>query len=352
MTMSSKKNEETLREELGAFGLSETEINTYLALLSHGEATTNTVSQDADVTQRAVYGIAERLENRGLVRVNDHASPTTIRALPPEEAMANLSERLELITPLLQERFNETQPRTPRVKMMKTRETVLKHIRSAISQAEHEVVLAIPEQIYPEVRSELRAAVSRNVLVLLLLGDIEDFEGDANRFAGSADVVHFWSESVPVLYTVDDRLAMIGSAEVVSGTHNDEDAVEVSQSRLTGTVLSTYLGTYWPASTESYVTDPYPLPRTFDWFRQAALHAALHHSNGTDLWAEVETSTGRAISGPVSRIRQALVEPATNDFSVETSLTIQTDKGEVRIGGPDSFIEEYEARSITLKVNS
>lgn len=349
MTRPSKENEETLRKELETFGLSETEINTYFALLSHGEATTNTVSQDADVTQRAVYGIAERLENRGFVRVNDHASPTTIRALPPEKAMANLSERLKSITPLLQERFNETQPQTPEVKMMKTRETVLKHIRSAISQAEHEVILAIPEHVYLEVQSELQAAVSRDVLVLLLLGDLDVPEGDGSRFAGSADVVHFWDESVPVLYTVDDQLAMIGSAAVVSGTHNDEDAVEVSNSRLTGTVLSTYLGTYWPASTELYVTDPCSLPRTFDWFRQAVLHAMLHHINGTDLWATIETSTGREISGPITNIRQALVEPATNDFSVETSLTIQTDNREIRIGGPDSFIEEYEAQSVTLK---
>lgn len=113
---------------------------------------------------------------------------------------------------------------------------------------------------------------------------VHDPGGDESRFEGVADVVRVWEEHVPVLYAVDDTVAMIGSADVLSGTHHDGDAVEVSRSRLTGTVLGTYLGTYWPAATEAYVTEPYPLPHTFDWFRQAALHARLHEMAGTDLW--------------------------------------------------------------------
>lgn len=352
MTKANERDDLALKDELSTFGLSETEIDTYLALLRRGEATTNTVSEDADVTQRAVYSIAERLENRGLVRVNDHASPTTIRALPPREAMANLTDRLESITPLLEDRFNETQPQAPQIQMIKSRETVLKRVKNAISQAENEIILAIPEHIYSEIKSELRAAVNRDVLVFLLLGDMQKFEGDENHFSGFADVVHYWGESVPVLYTVDSQSAMIGSADIVSGTYNDEDAVEVSQTRLTGTVLGTYLGTYWPASTELYITDPYELPRTFDWFRQAALHATLHHQTGTELWANVKTNSGVEISGRVTQIRQAFVEPATNDFSLETSLRIETTEGEVSVGGPETFLEDYEAESVTLQVDS
>lgn len=339
----------SLESELRAFGLSETEIDAYLALLRHGEATTSAVADDTDVTQRAVYGIAERLEDRGLVRVNDHASPTTIRAIPPEEAMGNLTERLSALTPLLEERFNETRPETPTVEMVKSRETVLKRVKRAISGAEHEVVLAVPEAVYPAVEEELRDAVERDVLVLLLLSDAGTDPANADRFAGAADLVRAWDERVPLLYTVDDRVAMIGSADVVSKTHNSEDAVEVSRSRLTGTVLSTYLGTYWPAATELYVTEPCPLPRAFDWFRRAALHAALHRIGGTDLWADIETVDGETLAGPVVEVRQTLVDPTTNDVAVATSLRIETEDGEVSVGGPDAFIEDYEAASVSLR---
>lgn len=341
-----------LREKLSDLGLSETEVDTYLALLSRGEATASTVAEDADLSQQAVYNITERLEDRGLVRVNEHASPKTIRALSPETAMANLTEQIESITPLLEERFNETEPRTPKIEMVKSRETVLKRLTAAISDAEHEVILAVPEHVYPEVRSELEAAVARDVFVLLLVGNVDDVEADAERFAGVADVVHCWRENVPFLYTVDDQTAMIGSADVVASVHNEESAVEVSQSRLTGTVLGTYLGTYWPASTEVYVTDPYPLPRTFDWFRQAALHAALHQQAGADLRTDIETVSGERVSGPVVEVRQAFVEPATNDFSLETSLHVGTEDGVVSVGGTDTFIEDYEARTVTLRADS
>ena len=341
----------TLKERLANFGLSDKEIESYLALLSRGEATASTISGDADVSQQAVYKIVERLADRGLAQVNSHTSPTTIRAIPPATAMAKLTDEIESITPLLEERFNESQPEAPEVQMIKSRETVLKRAKKAISQAEKEVALAIPEYAYSEVESELRTAVDREALVLLLVGETSSAGVDRGRFAGSADVVHCWEEEVPFLYTVDDRTALIGGADVVTGSHTDGDSVEVTRSRLTGTVLGTYLGTFWPASTEVFVTNPYPLPRTFDWFRQAILHAALHEREGTDLWADIETGDGEELSGRVSEIRQGLVEPATNEFSLQTSLFIETNEGTVSIGGPTPFLEDYEGKRVTLRRN-
>jgi sugar-specific transcriptional regulator TrmB len=342
-------NNSVIKESLSTIGLSESEIDTYLALLERGEATISTIAEDADVTQQAMYSISDRLEDRGLVRVNDHASPKTIRALPPDEAITNLTSQVESITPLLNERFNETEPQTPEIQMVQSKETVLRRLKSAISEAQHEAIVSVPESVYPEIKSELEGAVNREALVLLLLGNVDSIEGVEDQFDGIADVVHAWDENVPFQYVIDDRLAMAGSAEVFSGSHADGDAVEVSRSRLTGTVLGTYLGTYWPASTELFVTDPYELPRTFDWFRQAALHARLHEMNEVKLWAEVETTEGGVISGTVSQVRQGMIEPPTNEFFVETSLVIETDDGRVTVGGPGSFIEDFEAHSVTLR---
>jgi sugar-specific transcriptional regulator TrmB len=347
MTQPSGPDGAELREELRVFGLSDTEIETYLAVLKRGEATTSVIAEDADVTQRAVYDIAERLEDRGLVRVNDHASPTTIRAVPPNEALATLSTRLESMAPALEGLFTETQPQAPEIQMVKSRQTALKRLRTAIAGAEKEVLVAIPEHVYPTVEDELAAAVDRDVLVLMLVGDVEDVEGSS--FAGSANVVRCWGESLPFVYTVDDRSAMIGGADILSGTHTDEEAVAVTQRGLAGSILGLYLSAYWPASTEVYVSEPYPLPRTFDWFRQATFHAIRHRQQGVDLWADVETVDGTRLSGRVSQIRQAFIDPATNEFTLENSLYLETDEGEVSVGGGGSFIEDYEAASVTLR---
>lgn len=348
---SERLDDATLREELSVFGLSDTEVETYLALLSQGEATTRTVAEDTDVTQRSVYNIAGRLEERGLVRVKDHASPTTVRALPPQEAIGTLSARLESMTPSLEERFNDAASQAPEIQMVKSRETALNRLRAAISGSEKEALVAVPEHVYPEIEAELRAAVERDVLVFLLLGEMDDYDGEVNDFAGVADVVRYWDTGLPFLYTVDAESAMIGNADVLSGAHTDEEAVTVSQRHLTGAVLGVNLSAYWPASTQLYVTDPVPLPRSFDWFRQAVFHAFLHRQRGTDLWADIETEDGTKHSGAVKQVKQAFVEPSTNNYTLEMSLYLETGRGEVTFGGPGAFIEDYKTESVTLRTN-
>lgn len=349
MTRSSGEDEEDLREELSVFGLSDTEIDTYLALLSRGEATTRTVAEDADVTQRAVYGIAERLERRGLVRVKDHASPTTISALPPREAMEDLSARLESITPSLEERFDDPVNQAPEIQMIKSRETALKRLRTAISEAETEAFVAVPKHVYPEIESELRGAADRGVFTFLLLGENDESDDECD-FAGVADVVRYWSANLPFLYIVDDGSAMIGDPHVLAVPHNDREAVTVSQKHLSGSVLGMFLSAYWPASEIRYVTAPEPLPASFDWFREAVFHAHLHRQEGRDLWADVVTKSGEELSGLVTDVRQAFVEPSTNDYTLETSLYLETDDGEVSFGGPGAFIEDYRAERVALRL--
>ncbi len=352
MRGSTPLDEATLRDELSVFGLSDTEIDTYLALLTHGEATTRTVAEDADVTQRAVYGIAERLENRGLVRVKDHASPTAIRALPPAEAMDNLSDRLESLTPSLEDRFNDATSTAPEIRIVKSRETVLKRLRTALSEAEHEAFVTVPMDIYPKIEQELRAAVDRDVLVFLLLGQMHEseVENPASQFEGVADVVSCWDARLPFMYAVDNDSATIGDVDFFTGPHGDKKAVAVSEQHLSGTVNAMYLSAYWPASTELYVADPDPLPNSFDWFRQAVVQGYLHHRDGTQLWADIETDCGTEISGRVSQIRQAFVGDSTNQYTLEASIYLETEDGEVSFGGPGAFIEDYQTETVDLRV--
>jgi len=342
-------DDQTLRDELSVFGFSDTEIDTYLAVLAQGETTVSTVSEEADVTQRAVYNIAERLEDRGLVTVNDHASPTTVRALPPQEAIDSLSNRLESITPTLEDRYNETAPQAPEIQIVKARETAVKRLREGISNAEHEVLVAVPEHAYEDIEPELQTAVDRGVLVFLLIGGMEDLGDDKPRLNETAAVLRSWSESLPFMYAADDTAAMIGHSGILSGTHVDQEAVAVSQQNLAGSIVGLYFGAYWPSATELHVREPEPLPRTFDWFRHSVLEAVLHRRQGETLEAVVRTDEGTEIAGRVSQIRQAFAEPATNDYTLETSLYLETDDGEVSVGGPGSFIEDYEGDIVRLR---
>lgn len=179
-----------------------------------------------------------------------------------------------------------------------------------------------------------------------------DVPGDSERFAGVADVVRYWDESLPLVYTIDDSAAMIGEAEIVASGHSSEAAVTVSERQLSGSILGMCFSTCWPAATELYVTEPGPLPRTYDWFWQATLNAILHLQAGVDLYADIETDDGTLLSGPVTEVRQAFVEPATNDSTLENSFMVDTDEGIVSVGGSGSFIEDDEAETVRLRERS
>ncbi|QLH81631.1 TrmB family transcriptional regulator [Halosimplex pelagicum] len=338
-----------LREQLRVFGLSDNEINTYFALLELGEATTSAVADEAGVTQRSVYNIVERLEGRGLVRVNDHVSPTTIRALPPREAMADISERIDAMTPALEERFTETRPRTSEIEMAKSRRKALKNLREDIESAESEVLVSVPADVVPEIEDELRAARERGALVLLLVGEVENIDAAAERYAGLATVVRCWGDEMAFAYAVDDERAMIGSPEVFDGAYFEEGVVWVSEWGLTGAVIATFLGAYWPFPWEVHVADPVELPATFEWFRTATFTAVRHRRMGTDLRAAVETESGERVVGRVNDVRQALVDPATNQFTLENGFVLDTDEGTVSVGASGGYLEDYRGTSVRLR---
>lgn len=350
---------EEVRAELATFGLSEKEIQTYLSVLDHGEAEVSEISERADVSKRYAYNVAETLAERGLVRVNDHTTPTTVRARPPAEALDALASRLGALAPALERRFDRSEPQSAHFEEIKARRTALKRLRGILADVENEAFVSLPANVYGRLRSELEAAVERGVLVLLLLGDADgsaetgatgaNGRDPAGRFDGAATVVRRWTENVPFMVVGDNRSAMVGDPDLLTGAHGAETAVALAQPDLAGSVLSTFISGFWPVADEVFVGDPRPLPATYRTLRGAVVQATLHRRNGTALRATVDPESGPTISGPVTDVRQGLVEPRTNDFPVENCLVIDAeDRGVISVGGPGAFVEDYAAESVRL----
>lgn len=343
-------DEGTLRKELNTFGLSDKEIETYLAVLSCGEATATAIVDEAEVSKRYVYSIAERLSERGLVEVNNHASPTTIRARPPAEAISQMSERLQSLTPSLEDRYVQTERQTTQFQTVKSRQTAIKHLRELITGATEEIILCLPLAIQEKFKHELIRAVNRDILVVGLFSDAEPDQIDPSCFNSRATVVRTWSESGPFMAVADNHDAIVGDAGLLSGTHQDETAVRLSQGHLAGSILGSVIGSFWPIADEAYVARPGELPRQFDAFRHAVVEAVLHHQQGTDLIVEVKTEEGTELSGPLVDIRQCIVRPETGTFPVENGLIVELESGDtVSIGGPGAFVEDHSAETVTVR---
>ncbi len=349
-------NTVALENQLKQFGLSEKEIQTYLTILEHGEAKASTIADDTGVSKRYVYSICEELEERGFVDVDDHVVPTKIRAKPPEEVIEMLSSQLEDIEPVLKQRYSETSSRPQRFDVIKSRVTVIKRLREYIKSAEEELVIAVPESYLPEVAEQLGAAIDRGVLVLLLVSDVNDPEhvlDGIDRPVGS--VIRTWELGMPVLLAADEQLGIASPAEMVSRANSDDRAIAIVQGQIVPIIAGSFLANYWPFAQQHSVVDPVELPTTYRSFRHATLQATLHNQAEATIYARataqpVDTDDPfTTLEGTVVETRQGMVEPRTNTIPIEHTIIVETDEGTVSVGGPDSFLEDYEARKVTLE---
>ena len=344
----------TLRAHLRRFGLSEKEVDTYLTLLEHGEATASTIADVAGVSKRYVYSVSETLEDRGFVRVADHAVPTTIRALPPDEVVDELIRDAEAMRPALEARHTRTEPSSEQFEVIKSRVTVLKRIRSVIADADDELTLSIPAERLDEVEAELKAARDRGVLVVLLISGTSELDRETTDIAS---VTRVWRERMPTMLTADRRVGAVAPIGMLSSAHSDTQAIVFAQKHLGPVIVASFFGNYWPVAREVDVADPIALPITETNFRQIVLQATLWLRADTPLTADIEGRTTADnepvdLSCRVVGVTQGLVEPTNNSFPVEHSLTVETDGNTYTVGGYGAFLETIEADCVQLAVDS
>ncbi|WEL17621.1 MULTISPECIES: TrmB family transcriptional regulator [unclassified Halorhabdus] len=352
----SENDDSALARQLEHFGLSDTEIQTYLAVLEHGEAKASTIADATGVSKRYVYSVCEELEDQGFVEVNDHVVPTKIRAKRPEDVIEILSNRLDEIEPALERRFSEAETRPQRFDVIKSRVTVVKRIGEYIDDAEQRVALSIPYSTLPQVVEELQAAVDRGVFVLLLVTDVDSDPADFTEYDRPiASVVRSWNVPIPVMLAVDHELGIISSSEMMTVANSDERAISLVQDRIVPTLFGSFLANFWSSADQQYVIDAASLPGTYESIEQAVFQATLHLRNDTAITARVEATPAASetdtetVTGRVVATRQGVVDPITNEFPIEHTLVLETDEGRTTVGGHGAFLEEYAARTVTLE---
>jgi HTH-type transcriptional regulator, sugar sensing transcriptional regulator len=339
---------------LERFGLSAKEIDTYLAILEHGESKASTIADAADVSKRYVYSISEELEQRGFVEVDDHSVPTLIRPVPPETVVERLSRSVEEIEPEIRSRFTRTERTGEQFEVIKARQTVLKRLQELLSNAEAEVTLSLPADVLPQIRSTLEETVDRGVLVLLLLGGTTDENRDIASLAGTASTVRTWDALVPTMLTVDRRHGLLAPSEMLTSSTSETKAISLTQEQLAPVLAGSFLANYWPTAEERYVTTPDELPRTYDGFRNAVFQIALYRATDTPIEATVtgmplgDRDLPSTLTGEVVSVRQSLVRPESSTLPIENAFEIEVDGERYTIGGSGAFLEDFEADSVTI----
>ncbi|ACV46345.1 MULTISPECIES: TrmB family transcriptional regulator [Halomicrobium] len=348
-------DDSTLSERLMQLGLSEKEVDTYLTVLEQGELTASEISDVTGVSKRYVYSISESLEERGFVDVDDHVVPTKVRARNPSEVIELLTDELTEMEPALSERHSQTERNLQRFDVLKSRQTMIKRIRSYIADASNEITLSISYEQLPEVEDELRAAVDRGVLAMVLVTGVPANSLEAAAFDGIATLVRTWDQITPLTLTVDQQYSVLAPVDMMVRSNSELRAISLVQRQLVPILTGSFFGNYWPIAAEVYVDDPRSLPAEYGCFRHAVLDATLHLRDDRPISIDTavtpcrDTEDRQSIEGTVIGTHQGLVEPATNDFPVENSLVVKTNNRRVTVGGPGAMLEDFEAKdTVTL----
>ncbi|ESP88836.1 TrmB family transcriptional regulator sugar-binding domain-containing protein [Candidatus Halobonum tyrrellensis] len=350
--------------QLERFGLTEKEAAVYLALVDRGEAKPPVVASDADVSVSYVYQVCERLETEGLVTVNDHRTPTTMRARPPSETLRARIDRMHDALEAVERRYDRPTDDMESLEVLRARAAMYERLRGHVESADDELFVSVPLAAVRELADALRDAVDRGVLVLLAVG-AEAGEVRSADVDGVATAVRRRVGGTTVYVSADMTRGVVAPASVLGWDHGESEGVSYGNLTVAVAVESAFLGTTWPMAEEVLLRRPSPLPRTYRTIRPATYDATLHRRAGRTVRAEVEArpartrvdldtwdpdgATRRSLVGTVVGTRQCLVDPPTGEFALENELSLATGDGTVRVGGRGAFREDYEAVRVTLR---
>lgn len=348
--------DEEFGEWMRRFGFTEKEVETYDAILENGPATASDIATETDVSKRHVYNIAEKLERREFVVINDFVNPTRIEPAEPDRVYRTLREEAEQMYQTLELRYQQQDGRHEGVNVLKSRSTVVRRIRAMVSSAEDRIAISLPSEIVTTLGEDLREAVNDDVTVLLLLfGGHRGDDIPGVSLEGVGDVVRYSDTEVPVLVAVDRKAGLVSRRGALTQPNSQVNAIFFGKSYLERVVFSAMINTDWVMADEIHTTPPDALPHTYTNIRQAVINAALHERANRTLRAEVEARAAgngektRHLSGEVVGLRQRLVEPTSDANPGQCSLHLWDGNERKSVGGSDAHMEEYRAYSITLE---
>jgi sugar-specific transcriptional regulator TrmB len=344
-------DESELLDGLEHLGFSRQEARIYLFVAEHGRTDLARLASVIDSSMGFVRRACDRLQANGLLTV-DGGSPTTVRARPSVDELDDRAFRLAELVSTLNRRYTRDANPVDTIDVLKPGADVHQRAAELIVGADREIMLSASANDLAALAGPLDAALDRDVLVVLVIGQREGVP----RHAASGSVVRTTPHPLPIVLSVDKRRGVLSPSSVVSTERIPVGPLAFDNYTVASTVLGFFLGTLWQPASELAIRRPVSLPHEYgNRFWKAVLDATLHRQANRPLRARatVRTPQGQdeptTLTGRVVDTRQRLVEPTTGAFPLEHGIFLDTGGRVVSLGGsPGAFKEAYETTSITL----
>jgi len=326
------------------FNLGEYEIDAYLAVLESGQLTASEIADRTDIPQPRVYDTVRSLADRGLVELRE-SRPMQIVAIDPEDAFGEVQASFSEMVDELAARYTAPARETEAVSLVKSRSTIIRHLRECIEAAEYELALSLTPELLGEFGDTLERQIAAGVSIDLLVTpasaapDPETFE----YLSVATTVRARRGITTPVLAVADGEHSVYATQDAL---RDDQDRYGVIFNRSAlGFLISGFFGTvlWTTAETLAVNTEERPFPRRYASIRRAVKDV---RGLGGEFYAtvegrDIETGGSRVISGKI-------VDVSFEDSEEVAAISIETDDGIIEVGGLVAALEEIEGQAIHI----
>jgi len=325
------------------FDFGDYEVRAYLTVLEGGEMTAAEIASEADIPQPRVYDTVRDLAAEGFLELRE-SRPMTVRAVDPEEAFDDVRTSLDDLVEGLEERYTTPPQETDAAAVVRSRATIRRQLRQVIDRAEHELVLSLTPDLVGRFEEALQSARERGVNVDLLVSP-ESEAPDPDEFEYTDIATRARCRrglTTPILAIADGSDAVYATRAALQG--DERYAVVFGRSEL-GFLVSAFFETVVLPTTTTLATaeDERGWPRQY-----ATLRRCVRDLEGAEgpLYATVQ---GRdVLTGEHRTVEGEVLDHSTGTDLGRASLTVETESGEVAVGGQLAAVEDVEAHELEI----
>lgn len=339
-------------------GLSPYQADAYVALLGLGSAPVTAIAEACSVPDPRIYDVLRDLETEGYIELYEQES-LHARAFSLEEVIGDLQRQAKQFAEAAEEierRWEQPAIEETSVSIVKQFDTVLKNASESIRTARNQVQVAIGTDHYESLYPALRTATANDVNVSLSLytgdQDIDSFVEEENLAAVCTELRHRELPS-PFVAIVDRTKTYFAPHE---GSTN-EYGVLIEDRTHTHVFHWFFLTNQWDIWESHYTAGGTGLPTEYMDIRYCVRDIGPLLEEGATVRVsieglDIETQAPRTVEGVVSNIRFSGKAGDAHSGSIASyggrvSLVVETDEGEVEVGGWGSTLEDVEAHRIT-----
>ncbi|WP_411968833.1 TrmB family transcriptional regulator [Haloferax sp. YSSS75] len=350
-----------LKRGLRQAGLTDYEVDAYVTLLEMGNAPATKIAEQSAVPRSRVYDVLRNLEDKGFVETFKQKS-LRARAEDPSkvfEMLTSQAKTLEATAEEIQNRWEQAGLSGHQMSFVKRLDTVFERAEDAIESAEDQVQISMAPEQFERLRPALKSALERGVYVTISFNTSPDLPVNLPtdpELDGAVYEARHRDLPAPFLLLADREVTCFAphmkSVNQYGAIFEDEEITYVFRWYFMAALWES-----WPTIFSGISDD---LPFEYVDIRECIRDVAPVLADGARITATIRgtTTTNREdveLHGEIvdlifaDRRRNPTDTPSLSQLAGRAAIVLDTEDGEVNVGGWGAIVENIEARRVYIE---